>query len=67
MYFDINPGIGLVVAVVLLGVAVLYNIVAVIIGESPIAGIPAVPMPAGVPPPGVPSQGLPPPGPPPPP
>jgi hypothetical protein len=66
MYFNVNPGTGLVVAVVLLGVAVLYNVVAVIIGESPGAATPAVPMPEGVPPPGLPLQDMPPPGPPPP-
>lgn len=65
-YFDVNPGTGVVVAVALLGVAVLYNVVAVIIGESPVAGTPAVLMPAGVPPPGMPPPGVPLPGMPPP-
>jgi hypothetical protein len=34
-YFNVNPGIGLVIAVVLLAVAVLYNIAALILGERP--------------------------------
>jgi hypothetical protein len=34
-YFNVNPGIGLVIAVVLLAVAVLYNLAALIFGERP--------------------------------
>ena len=34
-YFNVNPGIGLVIAVVLLAVAVLYNLAALILGEGP--------------------------------
>jgi hypothetical protein len=33
-YFTINPGVGLVIAVILLAVAVLYNICALIIGDA---------------------------------
>jgi hypothetical protein len=40
MYFNIDAGIGLVIAVVLLAVAVLYNLVAVVIGDRPRAAIP---------------------------
>lgn len=36
-YFNVNPGIGLVIALVLLLVAVLYNTAALIIGEAPAA------------------------------
>ena len=34
-YFDVNPGIGLVIAVILLAVAVLYNIAAMVVGDTP--------------------------------
>jgi hypothetical protein len=43
-YFNVNPGIGLVIAVVLLAVAVLYNLAALILGEGP-AGRQAPPPP----------------------
>jgi hypothetical protein len=38
-YFNVNPGTGLVIAVILLAVAVLYNIGAMIIGEAPPAAV----------------------------
>lgn len=34
-YFNVNPGIGLIIALILLAVAVVYNIVALIVGEVP--------------------------------
>lgn len=37
-YFNVNPGVGLVIAVILLALAVLYNIAALIIGDAPAAG-----------------------------
>ncbi len=37
-YFNVNAGIGLLVAVIVLAVAVLYNIVAMIIGDAPDIG-----------------------------
>jgi hypothetical protein len=36
-YFNVNPGVGLVIAVILLALAVLYNIGALIIGDAPAA------------------------------
>jgi hypothetical protein len=48
-YFNVNPGIGLLVAVILLAVAVLYNIGAMIIGDSPRIAVPA-PVPEPPPP-----------------
>ena len=33
-YFNVNPGIGLVIALILLAIAVVYNIVAMIVGEA---------------------------------
>ena len=36
-YFNVNPGIGLLVALVILAVAVLYNLVALIVGAGPVA------------------------------
>jgi len=45
-YFNVNPGIGLVIALILVVVAVLYNIAALVIGEGPAAvEVPAVPEP----------------------
>jgi hypothetical protein len=37
-YFNVNPGIGLVAAVILLAIAVLYNVGALIIGDAPAMG-----------------------------
>lgn len=34
-YFNVNPGIGLVIALVLLAIAVVYNIMAMIVGDVP--------------------------------
>jgi hypothetical protein len=48
-YFNVNPGIGLVIALVLLLVAVLYNTAALIIGEVP--GAVEAPAPPEPPPP----------------
>jgi hypothetical protein len=48
-YFNVNPGIGLLVAVILLAVAVLYNIGAMIIGDPPRTAVPA-PVPEPPPP-----------------
>jgi hypothetical protein len=52
-YFSVNPGLGLVIAVIVLAVAVLYNTTALIIGSGPepvavaegadVAGVPDVP------------------------
>ena len=43
-YFNVNPGIGLVIALVAILVGVLYNIAALVIGEGPAAvEVPAVP------------------------
>ncbi|HEY6468386.1 MAG TPA: hypothetical protein VI434_01335 [Candidatus Dormibacteraeota bacterium] len=58
-YFNVNAGIGLVIAVVVLAVAVLYNIVAMIIGDAPDIGdiasvsdtTPMTPVPEPPPPP----------------
>jgi hypothetical protein len=45
-YFNINFGIGLLIALVLLALAVVYNIVAMIAGDVPAApGVPAIPEP----------------------
>jgi hypothetical protein len=45
-YFNVNPGIGLVIALVLLLALVLYNIAALVIGEAPAAvEAPAIPEP----------------------
>ena len=45
-YFNVNPGIGLVIALILLLALVLYNIAALIIGEAPAAvEDPAIPEP----------------------
>ncbi|MGA7989641.1 MAG: hypothetical protein WCB51_14730 [Candidatus Dormiibacterota bacterium] len=45
-YFNVNPGIGLVIALILLAVAVVYNIVAMIAGDEPAAPpVPAIPEP----------------------
>ena len=40
-YFNVNPGTGLVIAVILLAVAILYNVGALIIGDAPANGAPA--------------------------
>jgi hypothetical protein len=46
MYFNVNPGIGLVIALILLAVAVVYNVVAMIVGDVPAASpVPAIPEP----------------------
>ena len=37
-YFNVNPGLGLVIAVVVLAVAVVYNIVAMFVGDVPFDG-----------------------------
>jgi hypothetical protein len=45
-YFNVNPGIGLLIALILLAIAVVYNIVAMIVGEVPAAPpVPAIPEP----------------------
>jgi hypothetical protein len=45
-YFNVNPGIGLLIALLLLVAAVLYNIAALIIGEGPAeVVVPAIPEP----------------------
>ena len=45
-YFSVNPGIGLLIALLLLAVAVVYNIVAMIVGDVPAATpVSAVPEP----------------------
>ncbi|HEY8673087.1 MAG TPA: hypothetical protein VIM76_04955 [Candidatus Dormibacteraeota bacterium] len=45
-YFNVNPGIGLVIALILVLVAVLYNVAALVIGERPAAvEVPAAPEP----------------------
>jgi hypothetical protein len=38
-YFNVNFGTGLVIALILLAVAVLYNIVAMIVGDGPVAAV----------------------------
>jgi len=48
-YFNVNPGIGLVIALILLLAIVLYNIAALIIGEVPVA-VEALPIPDPPPP-----------------
>jgi hypothetical protein len=51
-YFNVNPGVGLVIAVILLAVAVLYNVGALVIGEAPATVAIAPPAPdTGVTPP----------------
>jgi hypothetical protein len=49
-YFNVNAGIGLIVAVILLAVAVLYNIVAMIVGDVPKTDV-ITPVPEPPPPP----------------
>jgi hypothetical protein len=45
-YFNVNPGIGLLIALILLAVAVVYNLVAMIVGDVPPAPpVPAIPEP----------------------
>ena len=44
-YFNVNPGIGLLVVLVILAVAVLYNLSALIVGAGPVAMAPAAPEP----------------------
>ena len=46
-YFNVNPGIGLLIALILLAVAVVYNIVAMIVGRRPGRSV-AVPDPGAV-------------------
>jgi hypothetical protein len=48
-YFNVNPGIGLVIAIILLVAVVLYNIAALVIGEAP-AAVEAPPVPEPPPP-----------------
>jgi len=50
-YFNVNPGIGLLVVLVILAVAVLYNLIALIVGPGPVAVAPALPEPQPPPPP----------------
>jgi hypothetical protein len=47
-YFSVNPGLGLLVALTLLALAVVYNVVAMIIGDNPAGAM--VPDPAEPPP-----------------
>ncbi len=49
-YFNVNPGIGLFVALAILAVAVLYNLVALVIGAGPVTVAPAEPQPPPSPP-----------------
>ncbi len=46
-YFNVNPGIGLLVVLAILAVAVLYNLTALVVGAGPVA----VPLPEPQPPP----------------